>query len=99
MRPLFARAVAEHEELMAESGATRYLHKNGWLKIDRGETSFFAEWICVAAVRTRESAASPAADATSVHKTPQANARNRRMRSPSFWMIAAECAGERSRSQ
>src|SRR6187401_3717122 len=30
IRPLFARAVPEHETLIAESGATRYLRKNGW---------------------------------------------------------------------
>src|ERR1017187_1806835 len=32
IRPLFARAVAEHEALMAEADATQYLRKNGWLK-------------------------------------------------------------------
>jgi D-amino-acid dehydrogenase len=42
MRPLFARAVAEHEELMAEAGATRYLRKNGWLKVYRGDRAFAA---------------------------------------------------------
>jgi D-amino-acid dehydrogenase len=42
MRPLFARAVAEHEALMAESGATRYLRKTGWLKLYRTEASFAA---------------------------------------------------------
>ena len=31
MRPLYARAVGEHEALMAESSATRYLRKDGWL--------------------------------------------------------------------
>lgn len=35
MRPLFARAVAEHEALMGEAGATRYLRKDGWLKVYR----------------------------------------------------------------
>ncbi len=39
-RPLFARAVAEHEALMSESGATTYLRKDGWLKIYRGDESF-----------------------------------------------------------
>ena len=39
MRPLFARALAEHEALMEESGATRYLRKTGWLKIYRGKAS------------------------------------------------------------
>jgi D-amino-acid dehydrogenase len=34
-RPLFARALAEHELLMEEAGASRYLRKTGWLKIYR----------------------------------------------------------------
>ena len=42
MRPLFARAVAEHEALMAEAGATGYLRKNGWLKVYRSDASFAA---------------------------------------------------------
>src|SRR5215831_694175 len=42
IRPLFSRAVAEHELLMAESGATRYLRKTGWLKVYRNEKSFAA---------------------------------------------------------
>ena len=37
MRPLFARAVAEHEALAAEAGAERYLSRRGWLKIYRSE--------------------------------------------------------------
>jgi D-lysine oxidase len=37
MRPLFARAVAEHEALMAEADAERYLRKEGWLKLYRTE--------------------------------------------------------------
>jgi D-amino-acid dehydrogenase len=40
MRPLFSRAVAEHEALMAESGATKYLRKTGWLKVYRTDHSF-----------------------------------------------------------
>jgi D-amino-acid dehydrogenase len=40
IRPLFARAVGEHEALMAESGAAQYLRKTGWLKIYRNERSF-----------------------------------------------------------
>jgi len=40
MRPLFARAVAEHEALCAEAGAERYLRRNGWLKLYRGDKSF-----------------------------------------------------------
>ncbi|MEX1082698.1 MAG: FAD-binding oxidoreductase, partial [Xanthobacteraceae bacterium] len=42
MRPLFARAVAEHEALMAEAGAAQYLHKNGWLKVYRAGRTFEA---------------------------------------------------------
>ncbi|HZS63966.1 MAG TPA: FAD-dependent oxidoreductase [Xanthobacteraceae bacterium] len=42
MRPLFARAVPEHEVLMAESGAERYLRKSGWLKLYRSDDSFAA---------------------------------------------------------
>jgi len=40
MRPLFARAVAEHEALAAEAGAERYLRHTGWLKLYRSEQSF-----------------------------------------------------------
>jgi D-amino-acid dehydrogenase len=42
MRPLFARALSEHEALMAESGATRYLRKDGWIKLYRSDASFAA---------------------------------------------------------
>ena len=42
IRPLFARAVTEHEALMAESNAAQYLRKNGWLKVYRSERSFAA---------------------------------------------------------
>jgi D-amino-acid dehydrogenase len=35
MRPLFARALSEHEALLAEADAQRYLRKEGWLKIYR----------------------------------------------------------------
>jgi len=40
MRPLFARALPEHEALIAEAGAGRYLRKTGWLKVYRGDASF-----------------------------------------------------------
>jgi len=40
IRPLFSRAVAEHEALMTEAGATHFLRKTGWLKVYRGEKSF-----------------------------------------------------------
>jgi D-amino-acid dehydrogenase len=43
MRPLFARAIAEHELLLAEAGALRYLRKNGWLKLYRTSRAFSAE--------------------------------------------------------
>jgi D-amino-acid dehydrogenase len=42
MRPLFAHAVSEHEMLMAEAGATRYLRKDGWLKLYRSDAAFAA---------------------------------------------------------
>ena len=40
MRPLFAASVAEHEKLMREAGAERYLRTNGWLKIYRTTQAF-----------------------------------------------------------
>jgi D-lysine oxidase len=42
MRPLFSHAVAEHEALLAEAGAGRYLRKNGWLKLYRSARAFAA---------------------------------------------------------
>src|SRR4029079_19524279 len=39
-RRLFSRAVGEHEPLLAEAGATKYLRKTGWLKVYRAEKSF-----------------------------------------------------------
>jgi D-lysine oxidase len=42
MRPLYSRAVAEHEMLMNEAGVTRYLRKDGWLKLYRSDASFEA---------------------------------------------------------
>jgi D-amino-acid dehydrogenase len=42
MRPLFARAVGEHEALLSESGAERYLRKHGWIKLYRTEAAFAA---------------------------------------------------------
>lgn len=42
MRPLFAHALPEHEALMLESGATRCLRKEGWLKVYRSEAAFAA---------------------------------------------------------
>ena len=41
-RPLFARAIAEHEALMLESGATQYLRRNGWMKLYRDDAAFAA---------------------------------------------------------
>jgi D-lysine oxidase len=43
MRPLFARAVAEHEALVAEAGAARYLVRRGWLKLYRTDAAFAAQ--------------------------------------------------------
>jgi D-amino-acid dehydrogenase len=42
MRPLFECAVAEHEVLMAEANARRWLRHTGWLKIYRSDSSFAA---------------------------------------------------------
>lgn len=42
MRPLFSRALAEHEVLIAEAGAERLVRKNGWLKLYRSEDTFAA---------------------------------------------------------
>jgi D-amino-acid dehydrogenase len=42
MRPLFSRAIAEHEALMAEAGAAHLMRKTGWLKLYRRAESFAA---------------------------------------------------------
>jgi len=42
MRPLFERAVAEHETLSAEAGAERYFNRRGWLKLYRTDQAFAA---------------------------------------------------------
>jgi len=42
MRPLFGRAVAEHEALMGEAGAAHLMRKTGWLKVYRSDASFAA---------------------------------------------------------
>jgi D-amino-acid dehydrogenase len=42
MRPLFGAALAEHEALMQESNATRYLRREGWLKVYRTQAGFAA---------------------------------------------------------
>jgi D-amino-acid dehydrogenase len=39
-RPLFARAIPEHEALLEEAGAMRFLRKEGWLKLYRSDRSF-----------------------------------------------------------
>ena len=51
MRPLMAAAVAEHETLMAESDAVRFLRKTGWLSLYRTAEGFaeFAEQLEFAA--------------------------------------------------
>ncbi len=41
-RPLFARALAEHELLLEEAGATQYLRNTGWMKLYRNERVFQA---------------------------------------------------------
>jgi D-amino-acid dehydrogenase len=40
MRPLFERARPEHEVLLAEVGAERYLRRAGWVKVYRSDASF-----------------------------------------------------------
>ncbi|HEX2652335.1 MAG TPA: FAD-dependent oxidoreductase [Xanthobacteraceae bacterium] len=40
MRPLMAHALAEHETLMEESGAGRYLRRDGWISLYRSEQAF-----------------------------------------------------------
>jgi D-amino-acid dehydrogenase len=42
MRPFFARAVAEHEALIAESDAAQHVRKTGWLKLYRQDRTFAA---------------------------------------------------------
>jgi D-amino-acid dehydrogenase len=42
MRPLFGRAIAEHEVLAAEAGAEHYLSRRGWLKLYRTDGAFAA---------------------------------------------------------
>jgi D-amino-acid dehydrogenase len=42
MRPLFARALAEHEALLADACATGYLRREGWLKLYRSDAAFAA---------------------------------------------------------
>jgi D-amino-acid dehydrogenase len=42
MRPLFARALAEHEALMSDAGAGGYLRREGWLKLYRSDAAFAA---------------------------------------------------------
>lgn len=41
-RPLFARAVPEHEALMQEADATRYLRKTGWMKLYNSRSAIAA---------------------------------------------------------
>jgi D-amino-acid dehydrogenase len=43
MRPLFARAVAEHEVLVGEAAAERYVRRTGWLKLYRSGRAFAAQ--------------------------------------------------------
>jgi len=42
IRPLFAHALVEHEALLAEAGAERFLRKTGWLKLYRSDRAFDA---------------------------------------------------------
>ena len=42
LRPLMSRSVAEHEALMQESGAMKYLRKTGWMTLYRSDAAFEA---------------------------------------------------------
>jgi D-amino-acid dehydrogenase len=42
MRPLMAQALAEHEMLMRESNAERYLRKDGWISVYHTDRAFAA---------------------------------------------------------
>jgi D-lysine oxidase len=42
MQPLMARALTEHEVLVRESGAERYLGRGGWISVYRSEGTFRA---------------------------------------------------------
>ncbi len=42
MRPLLSLALGEHEALLREAGAERFLHKDGWISIYRSEHAFAA---------------------------------------------------------
>ena len=42
MRPLFERAVVEHETIAAEAGAEGYFNRRGWLKLYRTDQAFAA---------------------------------------------------------
>ena len=43
MRPLFTRAIPEHEVLVGEADAERYVRRTGWLKLYRSDRSFAAQ--------------------------------------------------------
>src|SRR3982751_2174342 len=42
LRPLMSRAVADHEELLQDSGAMKYFRKTGWLTLYRSDAAFEA---------------------------------------------------------
>jgi D-amino-acid dehydrogenase len=42
LRPLMAQSVAEHEALMAESDALKYLRKTGWMTLYRSDAAYEA---------------------------------------------------------
>jgi D-amino-acid dehydrogenase len=43
IRPLMARAVAEHDALSKDAGAERYFRRTGWLKLYRTDRAFAAQ--------------------------------------------------------
>jgi D-amino-acid dehydrogenase len=42
LRPLMSRSVAEHETLLQDSGAMKYLRKTGWMTLYRSDAAFEA---------------------------------------------------------
>ena len=40
LRPLMAQSIAEHEALMAESDALKYLRKTGWMTLYRSDAAY-----------------------------------------------------------
>ena len=65
MRPLLARAVAEHEALAAEAGAEQHLSRRGWLKLYRTDRAFAAQ---ARSSNSRRASASPMCRSTATRR-------------------------------